>query len=348
MSHPELKDAGIPIIDISNTSPEVAQQVLHAASTFGFLFIKNDGVTIPPKDIEDMFELSRQFFKSPREVKEEYAIHLENAGGKNKGWVAMQGESLDPEGQKQGDPKEAFNIGEPQPSLQPLPPPLSTSSALISRFQTSCHTLCTNILSLLDIALTTPSWFSSRHDQSLGPSGTIFRLLYYPSSSIAVSPNQQNIRAGAHSDYGSLTLLFRPPGNAGLEILKDPDTNAWAPVPVIPYPEELDSPPILVNIGDLLSFWTNGMLKSTVHRVAFEGGEERYSIAYFCHPRDEVELEAVPSAVIREFAGNMEGRMELERQRKRLGLEGENEEGVVLTAKQHLDRRLKVTYGLKN
>jgi hypothetical protein len=47
----------IPVIDISSPSPEVAKQVLEAASTHGFLFIKNDGATIPPKDIHDMFQL---------------------------------------------------------------------------------------------------------------------------------------------------------------------------------------------------------------------------------------------------------------------------------------------------
>ena len=66
--------------------------------------------------------------------------------------------------------------------------------------------------------------------------------------------------------------------------------------------------PILVNIGDLMHFWTNGLLKSTVHRVVFPSppGEsaDRYSIAYFCHPLDHVEIEAVPSHVIRERTDN--------------------------------------------
>ncbi|PSN65989.1 Clavaminate synthase-like protein [Corynespora cassiicola Philippines] len=339
MPHSELKDAGIPVIDISDSSPETSQKVLDAASTHGFLFIKNDGVTIPPKNITEMFDLSAKFFKSPREQKEEYAIHSEKAGGINRGWVSMQGESLDPEGQKQGDPKEAFNIAPPYPTLQPLPSPLSESSSLIKNFQTSCHTLCTNILTHLNTALSLPpGYLPNRHDLTQAPSGTIMRLLYYPST--RASLNSESIRAGAHSDYGSITLLFRLPGQPGLEILKEDDS--WAPVPVNPHPDSLRDPPILVNIGDLLSFWTNGMLKSTVHRVTFSGGEERYSMAYFCHPLDGVELEAVPSEVIEGFGGR--GAEELERQRKRLGL-GEGER-TVLTARQHLDRRLKVTYGI--
>jgi len=53
-----MTNSKIPVIDISNPSPKVAKQVLDAASTHGFLFIKNDGVTIPPKDIDDMFKLA--------------------------------------------------------------------------------------------------------------------------------------------------------------------------------------------------------------------------------------------------------------------------------------------------
>ncbi|KAL1654271.1 hypothetical protein SLS61_003276 [Didymella pomorum] len=297
MPYSEMEDTDIPVINISKPSDDVARQVLEAASTHGFLFIQNDGVTIPPEDIEDMFKLSKEFFSQTDEHKSEYAIHSDKAGGINRGWVKMAGESLDPEGQK--------------------------------------------ILSLLGTALETPdsSYFARRHDQSQGPSGTIFRLLYYPSSSD--SPTAQ-IRAGAHSDYGSLTLLFRLPGQPGLELFS-PSTQTWVSVPVDPTPSTLSTPPILVNIGDLLSFWTGGMLKSTVHRVTFSGGGERYSMAYFCHPLDSARLERVESRVLDKGDGE-KGREELRGQRKRLGLS--EDEIAILTAKEHLDRRLKVTYGL--
>ena len=57
MPHSEMENTDIPVIEISNPSDDVARQVLEAASTHGFLFIKNDGVTMPPQDIDDMFKL---------------------------------------------------------------------------------------------------------------------------------------------------------------------------------------------------------------------------------------------------------------------------------------------------
>jgi isopenicillin N synthase-like dioxygenase len=97
---------------------------------------------------------------------------------------------------------------------------------------------------------------------------------------------------------GSLTLLFQRPQQPGLEILTPQST--WAPVSVYPSGTENDQfPPILVNVGDLLDHWTNGLLKSTVHRVLLPEGskEDRYSIAYFCHPADDTELVRVPSVL---------------------------------------------------
>ncbi len=88
-------------------------------------------------------------------------------------------------------------------------------------------------------------------------------------------------------------------------------------------------PPILVNVGDLLDYWTNGLLKSTVHRVVLPGGgkEDRYSIAYFCHPADDTELVRVPSALT-------------DRRRRKDG-RPRNSQGVVkaMTAAEHLESR---------
>jgi isopenicillin N synthase-like dioxygenase len=70
-------------------------------------------------------------------------------------------------------------------------------------------------------------------------------------------------------------------------------------------------PPILVNVADLLSYWTNGLLKSAVHRVivprnAKDGRQGRYSIAYFLHPADGTQLIPIPSEMVRTKAGKMD------------------------------------------
>lgn len=129
-----------------------------------------------------------------------------------------------------------------------------------------------------------------------------------------------------------MTLLFQLPGQPGLEILTP--QNTWSPVPVNPNNDLI--PPILVNIGDLLSYWTNGLLKSTVHRVIFpedggRGGEDRYSMAYFCHPQDEARLLPVPSTLVEKHGGG----------------EAEITAGNAITARDHLNNRLAATYGIK-
>lgn len=57
MTSSNPSDAGIPVINVSKPGPEVAQRVLDAASTHGFLFIENDGLTITLDAIDAMFEM---------------------------------------------------------------------------------------------------------------------------------------------------------------------------------------------------------------------------------------------------------------------------------------------------
>ena len=130
---------------------------------------------------------------------------------------------------------------------------------------------------------------------------------------------------------GSLTLLFQRQNQSGLEILSP---HGWSPVPVYPSgTTNNDHPPILVNVGDLLSFWTKGYLKSTVHRVVSpkEGAGDRYSIAYFCHPLHDTKLVQIPSEVVRQ--------RDLEGEKGEVGMK------ETMTAKEHLSSRLAATYG---
>ncbi|KAK4188222.1 hypothetical protein QBC35DRAFT_451514 [Podospora australis] len=336
--------AKIPVIDISGDGDQeqVAKELVEAAIEHGFIYIKNTGKDIPADAIERAFDLSKKLFKAPLEEKQACTIQKNN-----RGWSAMQYETLDPATQRVGDFKEAFNFGEfvDGKADQPIPPTIAEEEDQINEFRELCYQLCLKINTLLGIGLqvTPPDFFRDAHLHSKGASGTILRFLYYPPHTETPSADREaDVRAGAHSDYGSMTLLFRLKGQAGLEILTQ-DGKTWAPVPVVPPGTENDpSPPILLNIGDLLSYWTNGLLRSTVHRVVFPGPgkgavegetdtEPRYSMAFFCHPVGTTPLTAVPSERVRSYNGGTdEGNPYAERK--------------VLTADEHLMMRLKASY----
>ncbi|RJE20893.1 Oxidoreductase, 2OG-FeII oxygenase family [Aspergillus sclerotialis] len=355
VSAPTTTPITLPILNISDPDDAaVGKAMLDAAAKFGFLYVDSQGSGFGVDDVEGAFGLSKKFFASPAAEKDACAIQ-----SNNRGWSGMHTETLDPEHQRTGDFKEAMNFGEFQngKAQQPLPPSLALHEAEINHFTDLCNRACNRILKLLAMGLgIEPAFFTTRHDPTLGPTGSILRYLYYPSITSPSTKTYQHgtdVRAGAHSDYGSITLLFQRPGEPGLEILTPEGT--WAPVPVTPAGHSSTPfPPILVNIGDLLSYWTDGLLKSTVHRVVFplsEQGQQgssdrdRYSIVFFCHPLDRAELVPVPSRVVEGFRVRNEGR-----------------EGVVgfgggagswkageraLTAKEHLEGRLNATYGFR-
>ncbi len=105
---------------------------------------------------------------------------------------------------------------------------------------------------------------------------TMMRILHYPSGG----------NANAHEDINWITLL--PMGSTdGLELKID---NNWIKVP---YNPEY----IVINVGDMLQEFTNGLYKSTTHRVLAKG--ERMSIPCFIHPHENVYLsDKYPSASI--------------------------------------------------
>ncbi|KAJ6078995.1 hypothetical protein N7467_008748 [Penicillium canescens] len=350
----------LPVIDISNPhDPAVGKAMLDAAAKYGFLYVNSKGTDFTAEDVDHGFELSKKFFASPAAEKETCRIEPNNHG-----WSGMHIETLDPEHQRTGDFKEAMNFGDFKDgkAQQPLPPSLKPHESEINDFAGLCNKTCTRILTLLALGLEiNEDFFTIRHDPTTGPTGSILRYLYYPSLKSEATKSykhDKDVRAGAHSDYGSVTLLFQRPGQPGLEILTPEKT--WAPVPIIPdngseaEKKKYPFPPILVNIGDLLSYWTDGLLKSTVHRVVFplaeqrsEDPQDRYTLVYFCHPVDATELVPVPGEVVRLH-------------RERTG--GIGEGGIVgfgggagsleagkrpLTAHEHLMSRLEATYGFK-
>ena len=322
------------VVDIGTLDAETGKNLLNAASSQGFLFVEGHGFL--DREIRELFALSTGFFALDQKYKDQYAIDSSNHG-----YVRSGGENLSPGDQTAGDPKEALNIsfldfvtGE---SAKPIPDYFSGErKAALQSIIKRLYELSLRIMRLVAIGLEMDDtdWFDSRYDAEK-PSGTTFRLLHYPGQK-SLSP-EAVIRAGAHTDYGLVTLLFQQENQEGLEIHSQ-ISKKWEAVPFVPcnstkFPGE--AAPIIVNIGDQLSYWTAGLLKSTIHRVKFpakvqESGQDRYSIVFFSHPNDDTILEPVPSELTRAIKGR-----------------GANSESSPITSKEHLQKRLAATYGWK-
>lgn len=133
-------------------------------------------------------------------------------------------------------------------------------------------------------------FFIKAHDITGSESQTCFRLLHYPPVDPEDSIPEGYFRAGAHTDWSFLTLLFQHAGQSGLEICPGRESvtsfgrgDIWTKIE--PAPGE-----IVCNIGDLLMSWSDDRFKSTLHRVKAPTDARsdyygpRYSMAYFNQP----------------------------------------------------------------
>lgn len=119
---------------------------------------------------------------------------------------------------------------------------------------------------------------------------SVFGMHHYPM--LATPPEPGQLRAGAHTDFGAMTLLATTEGRGGLEVqMAD---GRW--VPVLPKAGEL-----VVNLGDMMQRWTNDRWVSTLHRVVVpdtgDAQSRRMSIGYFVHPNFDAEIRCVPTCL---------------------------------------------------
>lgn len=282
MMNPEACDmsetAALPIVDISSfdrRSAQIVQSVQRALSESGFMYIVGHGLDQPL--IHGAFAVARRFFALPRSQKERFAY---TDVASNFGYQGIEAERLDPSSQP--DLKEAFTMRNAlgvatRADRWPDDGFRDTTLALYENGIALAHRL----LSIMAAGLVLPlDFFQSRH----GGENITLRLLHYPANLPARSQSQ--LGAGAHTDYGSITLLLQD-DVGGLELLGA--DGEWREAPPIP-----DA--IVINTGDLMERWTNGRFRSTVHRVRpIAGTRDRYSIALFVDPDSAVPVECIES-----------------------------------------------------
>lgn len=293
----------VPVIDLSpfdDGSPEArvsAARAIGAACTdIGFFTIAEHGV--PERLVGRMLEMSRAFFDLP--VAQKRAV-ARPAPEQSRGYIAVGDENLS---YSRGDDtttdlKEFFAIGpvdvpdddyhrRPEaypsfaPNLWPAQPP--EFRAVWTEYYRAMETLAARIMRMFAVALDLrEDFFREAIDRHI--SG--IRANHYPEQVEEPRPGQ--IRAGAHTDYGAVTILL-PDNVPGLQVCNR--RGEW--IDVIAPPTTF-----VCNIGDLMQRWTNDRWISTMHRVVnppreSARGNRRLSIPFFFQPNYDAVIECLP------------------------------------------------------
>ncbi|KAF4979652.1 hypothetical protein FZEAL_4209 [Fusarium zealandicum] len=294
----------IPLIDFSrflNGSPsersETAKAILHGFQTAGFIYLRDH--SIPAEDLRHAFSMSADFFNQPSETKLalNWTTPEANRGysepGREKVSQLQDINEVEQVRAAAPDIKESFEIGRENEPGHPNQWPEEKGSIAGFRhdmvgFFERCRQLHVEVMRAIAVGMGLDQEF---FDQYVDVGDNTLRLLHYPAvKSKVFKLNPGTVRAGAHSDYGSITLLFQD-DRGGLQV-KSPTGQFVNATPI--------KGTVVVNAGDLLARWSNDTIKSTVHRVVeppikqTEAYPSRYSIAYFCNPNFESYIEAIP------------------------------------------------------
>ena len=261
-----------------------------------------------------VFDQANWFFGQTPEFKQAFAY---GSAAENFGYQGLGDEALDP---TTGVPdlKETFtmrNVAHREVDGHRWPS--ADFRQTMVQFYGTCFDLASSLMRCIAVIGSLPEdYFVSAHT---GENVTL-RLLYYPGSDRGASSFESEhgrsatpeILAGAHTDYGMMTLLFQD--NIGGLQVQSMD-GSW--LDVVP-----QSQSVIMNTGDLMAHWSNDRFPSTSHRVRRNADVARLSIAFFCDPDSKTEVEVLPG----------------------LQEEGREVRYVKTTAGEHIQRKLIATH----
>jgi len=285
----------VPVVDIGGLrSPDpaawgpVVSAIRDACLDKGFFYCVGHGVD--PVTIERLFSVSRAFFALSEAEKRKVSLMRSKA---NRGYEALGAQTLEPG--TPPDRKEGYYIGldvaadsdlaerffNTGPNVWPEAMP-EFRLAISDYFDRLCA-LASLILEGLALSLDLERRFFEAFEQQ--PIATL-RLLHYPPQPANPCPGEKG--CGAHTDFGGITILLQD-DIGGLQVW-DRDAEQW-----------LDAAPMpgafVINLGDMMSRWTNDRYRSTVHRVVNTSGQERYSAPFFFSGNPEHLIECIPSCL---------------------------------------------------
>jgi isopenicillin N synthase-like dioxygenase len=297
----------VPVIDIAPfrrgdaaARRRVAAEVGRAVDGIGFLVITGHG--IDEGFVEAVRAVSSAFFDLSEEEKRRVARPAPDIA---RGYIPLEAESV---GRSQGvdvpgDLNESLMIGPVDvgegeyfhgpaagrhfhPNLWPERP--AELRGLYEAYFRAMGALASDLMAMFALALDLPEhFFADKIDRHISR----LRVRNYPAPTAPPKPGQ--LRAGAHCDYGSLTILRAEDKPGGLQVMNT--DGEWRDVPIVP-----DC--FIVNIGELMARWTNGTWRATLHRVVNPPQEKaaasrRLSLVFFHNPNYDAPVAALPGTV---------------------------------------------------
>ncbi|MCW2338468.1 isopenicillin N synthase-like dioxygenase [Sphingobium sp. B2D3A] len=273
-----MSDFALPIIDLSALESDdtsirrtAVERLKQASLQHGFFYLVGHGLSqerlgLVLKHAESLFALSET---------EKRAIANQGTPG-GRGYALMGGRTS--EGALQRPLKEEYYLGR-EDVHEPAnlwPAGLPAFKAFMLAHVTAMHDIARRLMTGFAASLDLPRDYFSAFCKD--PIAAV-RLVHYSAAARG---------AGAHSDFGSLTLLVQD-DVGGLQVF-DRDAAGW--IDATPLPGSL-----VVNVGDLFERWTNGRYRSSVHRVVNTAGVDRYSAPFFLTGAPQQEIACLPSCL---------------------------------------------------
>jgi isopenicillin N synthase-like dioxygenase len=269
----------LPVIDVADgASPDplrrraVAEKIRIAARDTGFFYVANHGVDAAV--VRRAFEEAGRFFDQPAEQK----MRLAKKAG-SRGYEPEETQRLD--NASPGDLKESFNFAGTSGNQWPADLPGFREG--LEAYYAPVLDLGLRLMRLVALSLDMPESF---FDAALQRPNAPLRILRYRPHPEGAEFNQ--LGAGAHTDWGAITILAQD-DCGGLEV--ENASGEWVKAEPIPGT-------FVVNLGDLMSRWTNERYHSSLHRVMNNvSGRNRHSIVLFYNPEYDTLVECLPTCL---------------------------------------------------
>lgn len=285
----------LPVVDLSRfltgdaaERRAVARETDRICREIGFLSVVGHGV--PEAVTNNLYAVAKAFFHQEAARKRQVAQPSRDVvrgyiGFAEGALAATRGQATPP------DLKESYTIGPEDEGRGPANLWPAGDAAFRSAwlaYYAEMDRLGTDMMRLFAQALALdPHHF----DGAFGHHGSILSAIYYPDQ--PDPPAEGQLRAGAHTDFGTMTILRPDEAPGGLQVMTT--SGEWMPARRAPGS-------LIINIGDMLARWTNDRWVSTLHRVVNPprdtvAGTERLSIGFFYQPNDDHVVECLPSCV---------------------------------------------------